>query len=54
MEFKLPRPWWPETCKPVSIVKLDESCLGLRFTCASGERMTMPLGTATLKMLWLK
>jgi hypothetical protein len=41
-----------ETCKSVGIVKLNETCLGLRFKHASGEQMTMPLGQATLKMLW--
>jgi len=53
MKFQLPRPhqWWPETCKPVSIVKLDEARLGLRFKCASGDRMTMPLTPATLGMI---
>ncbi len=54
MAFKPPDPWWPETCKPVGVVKLDETCLGLRFKCASGGRMTMPLGPVTFKMIWPK
>jgi hypothetical protein len=52
--FKVPSPWWPAACKPVSIVELNEKCLGLRVVCASGERMTVPLGQATFEMLWPK
>jgi hypothetical protein len=44
----------PQWCKPVSIVKLDEHRLGLRVVRPDGERMTMPLGAATFRMLWPK
>ena len=42
---------WPGSCKPTSIVRLDEARLGLRMTCGTGERMTMPLAQATFAML---
>ena len=51
MDLRPSCPWWPTSCRYVSVVKLDEKSLGLRFECASGERMTMPLAQATLKML---
>jgi hypothetical protein len=51
VDFKPGHPWWPAECKPLSIVRLDEKYLGLRLACASGERMTMPLGQATFEML---
>jgi len=54
VDFKPAHPWWPAECKPLSIVRLDEKSLGLRLACASGERMTMPLGQATFEMLWPK
>jgi hypothetical protein len=41
---------WPGSCKPTSIVRLDATCLGLRFTCAKGGKMTMPLHPATSVM----
>jgi hypothetical protein len=51
----IPRPLWPEGCKPTSLVKLGEKRIGIRMTLASGERMTMPLSDATFKMLrWRK
>jgi hypothetical protein len=42
---------WPGSCKPTSIVKLDDKRLGLRFTSSKSGRMTMPLGQATFTML---
>lgn len=50
MEFSRRRQL-PEWCKPVSIVRLDETGLGLRVMRPDGERMTMPLGQATFEML---
>jgi hypothetical protein len=34
----------------VSVVRLDEQCLGLRGRLASGERVTMPLSLMTFKI----
>jgi hypothetical protein len=43
-------PWWAAGGqKAESIVRLDETHLGLRVRLASGERVTMPLGQTTLK-----
>jgi hypothetical protein len=50
MEFSRRR-LLPEWCKPVSVVKLDETRLGLRVVRPDGERMTMPLDQATFAML---
>ena len=42
---------WPGSCKPTSIVRLDERSLGLRLQCAQRGQMTMPLRPATFRML---
>jgi hypothetical protein len=52
--FQTATPWWPAICRPVNVVALDEKRLGLRFTCTSGERMTMPLEPITGSMPWRK
>jgi hypothetical protein len=44
-------PWWTTRGRrAVSVVRLDERCLGLRVRLASGERVTMPLGPMTFKI----
>ena len=46
-------PWWCSGgARPTSIVRMDAECLGLRVQLASGERVTMPLGTTTFKPGW--
>jgi hypothetical protein len=48
----IPRPLWPEGCKPTSLVKLRGNGIGIRLTFESGERMTMPLGQATIEQMF--
>jgi hypothetical protein len=43
-------PWGDHDPKINSIVRLDDRCLGMRITLASGEKITMPLGQTTFRM----
>jgi hypothetical protein len=43
-------PWGGHDPEMESVVKLDETCLGLRLKLSSGARVTMPLGQTTFHM----